>query len=228
MHPLMLLLTLSIVTTTRGQVAGSAFSLGNDPGRRLVVRLYDLANVSATVLRRATDEASGIFADVGVETVWEVSDPNAEEAHTVELNSPASLRADKLRNRAIRSYVAVRIGRGMSGRTPDRALGVSMLGSQNGVNITIFEDRVENLCTSSALNLSMFLGHVIAHELGHVLLESTEHAATGIMRARWGKADFAQASMGHLRFSFGEGATIRRHSSLQPGSRNVELPVRNR
>lgn len=30
----------------------------------------------------------------------------------------------------------------------------------------------------------------MAHELGHLLLQSMEHSRTGIMRSRWGKKNY--------------------------------------
>jgi hypothetical protein len=97
-------------------------------------------------------------------------------------------------------------------------MGMSLPDAQSGVSSTIFEDRIENLCASGGLDLAVVLGHVIAHELGHVLLESSEHARTGIMQAYWHKKDFDQAAMGLLRFSEPQGAAIRNHGAMREPS----------
>jgi hypothetical protein len=53
------------------------------------------------------------------------------------------------------------------------------------------------------------LGHAMAHEIGHVLIRTTEHSPDGIMKARWGKADYQRAAMGLLEFTPSQRATIR-------------------
>lgn len=176
------------------------------PARQVRVHLYNLSGVSSGNLARATSEASNIFAKVSVEIVWELGSPDAEEAHTTDQTGTAFT---KIHGRPVRSYFIVRVGSGMAGHTPVRALGVSLPDAQFGVSATIFEDRIESLCRSAGFDLVVVLGHAIAHELGHVLLGSADHAHDGIMQARWGRADLEQAAMGHLGFTALQGASIR-------------------
>jgi hypothetical protein len=49
----------------------------------------------------------------------------------------------------------------------------------------------------------------MAHEIGHVLLGTTEHSPDGIMKARWGKLDYQRAAMGFLEFTPSQRAAIR-------------------
>jgi hypothetical protein len=46
----------------------------------------------------------------------------------------------------------------------------------------------------------VILGHAIAHEIGHVLLGSSEHSSSGLMRAQWNQANWHLASAGLLTF----------------------------
>jgi hypothetical protein len=50
---------------------------------------------------------------------------------------------------------------------------------------TVYLDRVEWLAQASATDTSVLLGRAIAHEIGHLLLGSTEHTSRGVMRAVW-------------------------------------------
>ena len=52
------------------------------------------------------------------------------------------------------------------------------------------------------------LGHVIAHEVGHVLLREG-HAPKGLMRAKWVDPELLQARTGGLGFTATEGHRIR-------------------
>jgi hypothetical protein len=63
------------------------------------------------------------------------------------------------------------------------------------------------------------LGHVIAHEVGHVLLNQQVHSAHGIMRAEWDIADFRDMTSGMLLFSSQQAeflwADVRRRNTEQ-------------
>jgi hypothetical protein len=144
-----------------------------------------------------------VFAQVGVNILWESGDSEAEEAHSTDQSAPASFR-----DHHVRSYLVVRIGRGMALHVPSGALGVSLPYAQFGVSATIFQERVENLSQVAGQDFAVVLGHVIAHELGHVALASHGHAPTGIMRASWRRADFEQAAIGHLGFTAQQGAEV--------------------
>ena len=49
----------------------------------------------------------------------------------------------------------------------------------------------------------------MAHEIGHVLLGTTEHSADGVMKARWGKPDYQRAAMGFMEFTPSQRGAIR-------------------
>jgi hypothetical protein len=207
-------LALGVVATGNGQVP-----------RQLFVRLYNLSGVPSSTLDHATIEARRIFANVDVDIIWELGLPGAEEAHTTDQRSPASVRGNKMLHQEVRSCLVVRIGRGMSGHTPVSALGFSLPDSQYGVSATIFQDRIESVSESAGLDLSMVMGHVIAHELGHVLLGSSEHTPSGIMKARWSKADFDSAATGILGFTAVQGGAMRDSRSLSRLTRIGGLPT---
>ena len=59
----------------------------------------------------------------------------------------------------------------------------------------------------TTLNPSEFLGHIISHEIGHLL--GIPHATTGIMRAMWDRADLVLASEGLLLFRPDQAALLR-------------------
>jgi len=57
------------------------------------------------------------------------------------------------------------------------------------------------MAESSGVPAGILLGHAMAHELGHLLLQSMEHSRTGIMRSRWGKEELLRAESGRLLFT---------------------------
>jgi hypothetical protein len=175
---------------------------------QITVHLYNLSGISPDTLDRATREASRIFAQVDVTVDWQSGNPNAEEAHSSDPSGAAAWR-----DAHVRPYLVVRIGRGLAFHVPNGALGISLPHAQSGISATIFQERVESTSQSAGQDFAIILGHAIAHELGHVTLATDAHAPNGIMRARWGKAEFDSAASGHLGFTPQQGTQIRAYGS---------------
>ena len=74
---------------------------------------------------------------------------------------------------------------------------------------TVFHNRVLTLTQSGRYSDAVLLGHAIAHELGHLLLNSSTHARYGLMAARWRDAELDRAAVGLLLFSPAEASFIR-------------------
>jgi hypothetical protein len=55
----------------------------------------------------------------------------------------------------------------------------------------------------------LILGHAIAHEIGHILLNLDIHSANGIMRGSWNTEDLLDAASGRLVFSKQQSEVIR-------------------
>ena len=64
------------------------------------------------------------------------------------------------------------------------------------VTVSVYNDAQ----VPSDLLAGRILGSVIAHEMGHLLLGSSAHAISGIMRARWESAELHRIAMGTLMF----------------------------
>jgi Zn-dependent peptidase ImmA (M78 family) len=59
----------------------------------------------------------------------------------------------------------------------------------------------------------------MAHEIGHVLLGTTEHCRGGIMKATWSKTDFQVSQRATAEFTAGQYAAIRTRISIQAAVR---------
>ena len=145
---------------------------------------YNLAGVPSDVLDGATKEAARILARAGIQTSWQAGAADVTEAHIfdhtvhTEWHHP---RPD------IRNYLVASIGRAAPSGPFPGALGYALPDAQTGVHAIIFYDRVLELTPPSVITLPNALGHGMAHEIGHVLLGSTEHSPAGIMKASWEK-----------------------------------------
>jgi hypothetical protein len=172
----------------------------------LGIHLYDLANISPHTLDEAAREAARVLATAGVEVVWQQLPADSPEAHASDQTASAAVWRQP---RDTRDYLVVRIVRGFPARALPGALGFSLPDAKAGAHATVFYDRIEALGQSSEIGVSVLLGYAMAHELGHVLLGTTEHSPDGIMKARWGKPDYQRAAMGFLGFTPQQRATIR-------------------
>src|SRR5205085_3700256 len=65
----------------------------------------------------------------------------------------------------------------------------------------VFYATAYRLSESGRLNLGEVLGHVVAHELGHLLLGSNAHSSLGIMRPHWSAEELQSLRMGKLLFT---------------------------
>ena len=76
----------------------------------------------------------------------------------------------------------------------DESLGTALIdpASGTGVLATVYVDRVERLARGSNGDLGTLLGRAMAHEIGHLLMGRTAHAAAGLMRPRWTRAEVAR------------------------------------
>lgn len=83
----------------------------------------------------------------------------------------------------------------------DSTLGISYLASDGtGFQAAIFYKGIEKLRHETFVDPAIILGHVAAHEIGHLLLGTNSHSAGGIMRAHWKMEELARANKGLLLF----------------------------
>jgi hypothetical protein len=164
---------------------------------RLTVWIYNDARVSRKMLASAERAADAVFQRVGLGVEWvnyELQDvtPEAEQCNFL----PSS------------THFEVRI-RPNSSSHAGSALGHAYLGADGcGQHSVVFLDRVEHLCPDQQADKGDLLGHVIAHEVGH-LLGVNRHSRTGLMETRWADADLHSAAMGRLLFTRQQGQLMR-------------------
>ena len=93
-----------------------------------------------------------------------------------------------------------------------RVLGVALHGgkAEFGYVAGIFFDRIQGLPGwRSGDERPVILGHLIAHEIGHLLLDSGKHSLAGLMRSGWDRKQLKEAVSGTLHFSPWQAKRIR-------------------
>jgi hypothetical protein len=197
--------TLFLVT---GPVCGQT-GRTRGPEQILGIHLYDQAQVPAGVLHSATVEAARLFRAAGIRISWEQTLVEAPEDRGLDMSARKSVPFWPPDHR---SYLVARLVRGMPASALPGALGFALPWARGGAQVTIFYDRVEALTPSVPTASYIILGHALAHEIGHVLLGSSEHAHDGLMQARWNPASWRLASAGLLAFRPAEATGMRAKS----------------
>jgi hypothetical protein len=171
---------------------------------RLTVSVYNDANVPASVMAFAEVTAARIFRQAGLVVKWVVCSPAPDP-------TPESICCRKAQ---FPSHLQVRI-MSQPRNAPPSTFGVSYLaGDGTGCYSDIFFTRILNLHSSSGQDIGAILGHVMAHEIAHLLLGMNSHSSFGIMRAQWQKEELLKASMGELLFTDDESQVMRQRVSV--------------
>jgi hypothetical protein len=101
-----------------------------------------------------------------------------------------------------------------SRRTPETllpgAIAYALPYAVGGVRIAVFLDRLQPVLARSPNTRGDILGHVMAHELVHVLQGIARHSDRGLMKARWSEDDFQRMGVRPLEFTPGDLVLVRR------------------
>ncbi len=150
--------------------------------RTIELQLRNEAEVPADVLEKSQDEVVGIFADAGLAVRW------TETAPTFTV-----------------TIVAQVLG---YDRAASPVMGVARR-SAKGSTAQVFLKQVQDFARTYRVDLGTMLAHVIAHEVGHLLLPGGAHSPTGLMQAGWDRALVRAAISGSLTFTDAEASRIR-------------------
>jgi hypothetical protein len=161
----------------------------------VTIRTYDGYGVAAADLQTGIAVASATLSGAGVKTVW--IDCRAETA------------PDRCRAVADRSEIIVRITRasGLAGGVLGTAAVDTAAGE--GSLATLYADRIAAHASAAGSDPGVLLGRAAAHEIGHLLIGTTAHARSGLMSARWSRADLQRRFAREWRFSAEEARQIR-------------------
>ena len=160
----------------------------------VTVRLYDQAGIGAKKLERARGIVDRIFRISGVSLHWVpcATDGSETKQECIQLlkNNEISLRI------VSRSPSEQKVTGHFTGGRAHR------IGNLKGAGFaSIFVDRLEKIAAEQKLSLAIVLGHIIGHEVGHILLPQNSHSRQGLMRFHLKRDEWQQADKGRLHFT---------------------------
>ena len=192
----------------------------------LHVTIYDRANLEADVTRSAADTLLRIFRQAGIAISIHTGDPDSTEARFFTYPAPPLPGQATQAACLARREIALTVLDSAAPGTRPAILGVAQPLARVGLNVMVFHDRIRNTAFRQSRPHGLVLGHAIAHEIGHVLLRTNDHADWGIMAGGWGSREFDRMPIGGLLFSRAQSqemqATLRGEGC--PGLSQVAIP----
>ena len=130
---------------------------------RIVLHVTDYSHVPPALLGRAQAEVAAVYGRIGVDVVWTGPVDSEDDTHsfTVVILS---------RERGLKMIATDGVA--------DNVMGLALKMARRSY---VFEHRVREISAHNCLDYQKFLGKVLAHEVGHLLL-TNGHAADGIMQ----------------------------------------------
>ena len=165
---------------------------------RITIRIHNYAFVPSSVLRQAEQTAGSVLRDAKVDSAW-VECPTVPSSSTeVACTHPVTPLI----------LILNLLPESMTQRLnfQDDAFGVAVESSEKdfGFLSSVFYDRVRRCAVHERIDLAPLLGHVIAHELGHLLLGIHSHSRSGLMSASWSCRQILAVEQRGLFFSTSE------------------------
>ena len=174
------------------------------------VSVYNDAGAPADLLVQAENIATRVFEQAGVNVKW-INCP---------VVAPGSPDAAICRKAIFPTHFQQRIVPPHPGLS-ESSFGVSYLSPEGiGCYSYVFYARIAEQHRRNEQNAAVLLGHVMAHEIAHLLLGTNSHSASGIMRAHWYPQELASADKGLLLFTPDQARAMTER--LQGGNHNSD------
>ncbi|HSB18355.1 MAG TPA: hypothetical protein VLE22_28140 [Bryobacteraceae bacterium] len=161
-----------------------------EPAPEIIIRIYNYADAPLEVVMTAQREAARILGRAGIASRWQDC---SSDQHPECQEAPGPVRLN------IRILPVARIK--LAGLPPG-ACAYSLVPARGfGVVVSIFWRRVEELAKGLQVFQGLYLGHLFAHEIGHLLLADGGHSSAGIMSREWDPHDLSYAAQHKLLFN---------------------------
>jgi hypothetical protein len=160
-------------------VVSAEVALGSPAALTVTIHVTDNANLSPTEFAGAQAYATAAYRAAGFAIVWSSAPwkPEAGQgADPLSIDVRLVIVSPDMVGKKCREE-----------RLGDSVLGIAISGASEarGRVAYVFYDRIVRVAMAHQAPVARGLGHVMAHEVGHVLMGVNSHAGEGLMRANW-------------------------------------------
>jgi hypothetical protein len=172
----------------------------------VVIRVFDRTGMPSANLLTAMSETEAILNRVGLSVSW---------ANCSDRNEAAACRRPLGENELIMRLLNAH----SRPAGHEFALGYSLVEptARHGSLATVYEDLVRSAASRARVDRRRLLGRAIAHEIGHLLLNTNRHASAGLMRAVWSHVEIRRDNSAD--WGFGEDEARMMRASLAKATR---------
>jgi hypothetical protein len=195
-------------------LAASVMAAASQPG--ITVLVYDYAEIPLETLTAAQHETAAIFKTAGIEIEWRHGFPARKEPNPA---YPQAGGLDKIDVLILSREMVSRLKPGLN----DLARGLVPDNGGFGTVVYIYADRCRDLLTGPRWAYGVILGHILAHELGHLLLGHDAHRTGSIMQRNWGENELCRTLQRRMLFPSWQAEQMRTQIVARMGDRATRL-----
>jgi len=200
-------LAMLILFVSVGMYSARTFAQSDTRLPAINVLVFDYSNASPSVLAAAERETSRIFAQAGIRFQW----TECGVRHSSDLSSACE-------DEPVTGQIRVRmLPHHLNHNFSDSVFGFVVAPAYASVYYESALRLVETV-TDASSNISVILGCLMAHEIGHLLLGQGQHTVSGIMQPSWDIQQVQLALRGRLGFSSQQARRMRQSTVFNCGS----------
>jgi hypothetical protein len=173
-----------------------------EPNPKITGFIYNYAAIPFGVLAQTEAEAARILHSAGVDIQWLDCPLSPRDIDRFSDCQPGPTR---LALRILPQTMAGRL------RQVEGSFGFAVIPEDGtfGTVANTFAHDAEQLANRRGVPQGVMLGHVVAHEIGHLLLGAGIHSTSGIMHDRWRLKELAIIAQGKMLFTPAEARGLR-------------------
>ncbi len=196
--------------------ATSSFVLSDSESKaELTLLVYKYSDFSTRQIRDTKAWVVLILDNAGIRTKWLDCRPRSEKQKL----SPACGQPPGPSQLVVRLVDRPATSKPVASRT---TLGHSFAAEDGGSYAMVYCAPIALFASGDKSSEAAYLGHAIAHEIGHLLLGPNAHSSSGIMMAHWGKKELRQIATGQQGLLFSKEQAKRLRISLSARQRREE------